>query len=162
MLVGDFEWLMPLLMIFTTLVFTALIKAPSPAARAAMDEIEGLAMYMRTAELPRMEQVSANDERPEDTPEVFRRLLPYALVLGLEKTWCNRFADQLQAGVLEDSGVDAALVGGHAGWSDFSDSFGGAVSESSASAASSSSSSGFSSDGGGAGSGSGGGGGGGL
>lgn len=161
-LVGDFEWLMPLLMIFTTLAFTALIKAPSPAARAAMDEIEGLAMYMRTAELPRMEQVSANDERPEDTPEVFRRLLPYALVLGLEKTWCNRFADQLQAGVLEDSGVDAALVGGHAGWSDFSDSFGGAVSESSASAASSSSSSGFSSDGGGAGSGSGGGGGGGL
>ena len=161
-LVGDFEWLMPLLMIFTTLVFTAVIKAPSPAARAAMDEIEGLAMYMRTAELPRMEQVSSNDEKPEDTPEVFRRLLPYALVLGLEKTWCNRFADQLQAGVLEDSGVDAALVGGHAGWSDFSESFGGAVSESSASAASSSSSSGFSSDGGGAGSGSGGGGGGGL
>lgn len=157
----DLEWLLLLLMIITSLVFTAIIKAPSPAARAVLDEIEGLAMYMRTAELPRMEQVGAQDERPEDTPGVFRRLLPYALVLGLEKTWCNRFADQLQAAALEDSGVDVALVHGHDGWSDFSHGFGSAVSASSA-AASTSSASGFSSGGGGAGSGSGGGGGGGL
>ena len=157
----DLEWLLLLLMVLTSLVFTAIIKAPSPAARAVLDEIEGLAMYMRTAEQPRMEQVGAQDERPEDTPEVFRRLLPYALVLGLEKTWCNRFADQLQAAALQDSGVDVALVHGHDGWSDFSNGFGNAVSASSA-AASTSSASGFSSDGGGAGSGSGGGGGGGL
>ena len=148
-------------MIITSIVFTAVIKAPSPAARAVLDEIEGLAMYMRTAELPRMEQVGAQDEKPENTPEVFRRLLPYALVLGLEKTWCNRFADQLQAAALEDSGVDVALVHGHDGWSDFSNGFGSAVSASSASAESSSAS-GFSSGGGGSGSGSGGGGGGGL
>ena len=157
----DMEWLLLLLMLITSFVFTAIIKAPSPAARAVLDEIEGLAMYMRTAELPRMEQVSAKDERPEDTPEVFRRLLPYALVLGLEKTWCNRFADQIQAAALEESGVDVALVHGHNGWSDFADGFGSAVSASSASA-STSSSSGFSSGGGGSGSGSGGGGGGGL
>jgi len=157
----DLGWLLLLLMIITSIVFTAVIKAPSPAARAVLDEIEGLAIYMRTAELPRMEQVSAQDEKPENTPEVFRRLLPYALVLGLEKTWCNRFAEQLQAAALEDSGVDVALVHGHDGWSDFSNGFGSAVSASSASAESSSAS-GFSSGGGGAGSGSGGGGGGGL
>lgn len=157
----DLGWLLLLLMIITSIVFTAVIKAPSPAARAVLDEIEGLAMYMRTAELPRMEQVSAQDEKPENTPEVFRRLLPYALVLGLEKTWCNRFAEQLQAAALEDSGVDVALVHGHDGWSDFSNGFGSAVSASSASAESSSAS-GFSSGGGGSGSGSGGGGGGGL
>ena len=155
------EWLLLLLILITSFVFTPLIKAPSPAARAILDEIEGLAMYMRTAELPRLEQVSAHDERPEDTPEVFRRLLPYALVLGLEKTWCNRFADQIQAAALEESGVDVALVHGHNGWSDFADGFGSAVGASSASA-STSSSSGFSSGGGGSGSGSGGGGGGGL
>ena len=157
----DLGWLLLLLMLITSTVFTAVIKAPSPAARQMLDEIEGLAMYMRTAELPRMEQVSAQDNKPEDTPEVFRRLLPYALVLGLEKTWCNRFADQLQAAALEDSGVDVALVHGHGGWSDFSKGFGSAVSASAASAESSSAS-GFSSGGGGAGSGSGGGGGGGL
>ncbi|WP_300555198.1 DUF2207 domain-containing protein, partial [Desulfovibrio sp.] len=157
----DLGWLLLLLMIITSIVFTAVIKAPSPAARAVLDEIEGLAMYMRTAELPRMEQVSAQDEKPENTPEVFRRLLPYALVLGLEKTWCNRFAEQLQVAALEDSGVDVALVHGHDGWSDFSNGFGSAVSASSASAESSSAS-GFSSGGGGSGSGSGGGGGGGL
>lgn len=156
----DLGWVLLLLMVITSFVFTAIIKAPSPAARAVLDEIEGLAMYMRTAELPRMEQVSAHDEKPEDTPEVFRRLLPYALVLGLEKTWCNRFADQLQAAALQDSGVDVALIHGHNGWSDFSNGFGSAVSASSASA--NASSSGFSSGGGGAGSGSGGGGGGGL
>ena len=157
----DLEWLLLLLMLITSFVFTAIIKAPSPAARGVLDEIEGLAMYMRTAELPRMEQVGAHDEKPEDTPEVFRRLLPYALVLGLEKTWCNRFADQLQAAALEDCGVEVSLVHGHDGWSDFSRGFGSAVSTSSA-AASTSSASGFSSDGGGSGSGSGGGGGGGL
>ena len=157
----DLGWLLLLLMIITSVVFTAVIKAPSPAARAVLDEIEGLAMYMRTAELPRMEQVGAQDEKPENTPEVFRRLLPYALVLGLEKTWCNRFAEQIQAAALEDSGVDVALVHGHDGWSDFSNGFGSAVSASSASAESSSAS-GFSSGGGGSGSGSGGGGGGGL
>ena len=157
----DMEWLLLLLMLITSFVFTPLIKAPSASARAILDEIEGLAMYMRTAELPRMEQVSAHDERPEDTPEVFRRLLPYALVLGLEKTWCNRFADQIQAAALEESGVDVALVHGHNGWSGFADGFGSAVSASSTSA-STSSSSGFSSGGGGSGSGSGGGGGGGL
>ena len=157
----DLGWLLLLLMIITSIVFTAVIKAPSPAARAVLDEIEGLAMYMRTAELPRMEQIGAQDEKPENTPEVFRRLLPYALVLGLEKTWCNRFAEQLQVAALEDSGVDVALVHGHDGWSDFSNGFGSAVSASSASAESSSAS-GFSSGGGGAGSGSGGGGGGGL
>ena len=157
----DNAWLLLLLMIFTSFVFTAIIKAPSPAARAVLDEIEGLAMYMRTAELPRMEQTSTQGEKPEDTPEVFRRLLPYALVLGLEKTWCNRFADQIQAAALENSGVDVVLITGHSGWSDFSNGFGSAVSAASA-AASSSSASGFSSGGGGAGSGSGGGGGGGL
>ncbi len=157
----DLGWLLLLLMIITSIVFTAVIKAPSPAARAVLDEIEGLAMYMRTAELPRMEQVGAQDEKPENTPEVFRRLLPYALVLGLEKTWCNRFAEQIQAAALEDSGVDVALVHGHDGWGDFSNGFGSAVSASSASAESSSAS-GFSSGGGGSGSGSGGGGGGGL
>jgi Predicted membrane protein len=156
----DLEWILPLCMVITAFVFTAIIKAPSVAARAVLDAVDGLALYLRTAETPRMEQLSGPDAAPEDTPAVFRSMLPYALVLGLEETWCNRFADQLAAGAAEGY-VDAALVSD--GWGDFSQSFGGAVSAASSSAGSASSDSAFgSSGGGGAGSGSGGGGGGGL
>lgn len=157
----NLEWILPLCTVATAFFFTAVIKAPSAAARPVLDAVDGLAMYLRTAENPRMEGLSGPDVAPEDTPAVFRGMLPYALVLGLEKTWCNRFADLLDAGAASQANVDAALVGD--GWDDFSQSFGGAVSAASSSAGASSSDSAFgSSGGGGAGSGSGGGGGGGL
>ena len=33
---------------------------------------------------------------PEETPEVFEALLPYAFALGVAETWANRFADVLK------------------------------------------------------------------
>ena len=74
-------WIAPAAMLAVACVFSILMKAPSKAARAALDEIEGMAMYMDAAEKDRLEMLN----RPEDTPRVFQTLLPYALVLGLEK-----------------------------------------------------------------------------
>ena len=34
---------------------------------------------------------------PEDTPEVYERLLPYAVAMGAAKTWGERFAKVLEA-----------------------------------------------------------------
>lgn len=55
-------------------------------------EVKGLYLYMSVAEKDRLEMLNA----PEDTPEVFERLLPYAMALGVAKTWGNRFASVLE------------------------------------------------------------------
>jgi hypothetical protein len=144
-------------------VFYYLLRAPTAAGRQVMDHIEGLQMYLRTAETPRLNLAGA----PEITTERFERLLPYAIALGAEEPWSEAFE---QAFARAHPGQDVreayrpAWRGG-AGWSGRS--FGGAVGSSvaavqasfaSAMPAPSSSSSGF---GGGGGSGGGGGGGGG-
>lgn len=55
-------------------------------------EVEGLRLYMNTAEKDRLEMLNP----PEETPQLFERLLPYALALGVAKTWGDRFAKILQ------------------------------------------------------------------
>lgn len=155
------QWILPTAMMAVAFVFLPLMKSPSRDARAVLDEIDGLAMYIGAAEQDRLQMLN----RPDDTPAVFQALLPYALVLGLEKTWCNRFAGQLAAGLMGDSGVDARMIDADHDWTDFADGFSGAMAASAIAESSSSSSSGSafgSGGGGGSGSGSGGGGGGGI
>ncbi len=155
------DWILPTIMLILAYVFSLIMKAPSRPCRQALDEIEGLALYMRTAEKDRLEIFNKEDNCPQDTPEVFKRLLPYALVLGLEKTWCNRFASQIAAGLLRDCGIDEELVSTSAGWNLFAQGLASAAVASAAQQASSSSSTSAFGDGGGGGSGSGSGGGGG-
>lgn len=54
--------------------------------------VEGLILYMNTAEKDRLEMLNP----PEETPQLFERLLPYALALGVAKTWGDRFTKVLQ------------------------------------------------------------------
>lgn len=49
-------------------------------------------MYMGTAERHRLEMFHP----PEETPEVFEKLLPYAFALDTAETWANRFEDILK------------------------------------------------------------------
>ena len=144
-------------------VFYYLLRAPTAAGRQVMDGLEGLQMYLRTAETPRLNMADS----PEITAERFERLLPYAIALDAEQPWSEAFERAFaRAHPGEDlrESYRPAWRGG-ASWS--GQSFGSAVSGSVAAAqasfssampAPSSSSSGF---GGGGGSGGGGGGGGG-
>ena len=59
-------------------------------ARLAAD-IEGLAMYVGTAEALRLEAMNP----PQETPETFEAILPYAVALDLADTWAARFANIL-------------------------------------------------------------------
>ena len=54
-------------------------------------EVLGLYLFITVAEKPRMELLNA----PEETPELYERLLPYALAMGAAKTWADRFASVL-------------------------------------------------------------------
>ena len=142
-------------------VFYHLIKAPTNLGQRVRDQIEGFRRYLSVAEEERLNL----ENPPEKTPELFERFLPYALALGCEQQWAEKFDEVLQAaGVApgdssyspsyySDSGSSGSLSGA---MSDLGGSFTGSLS-SSASAPSS----GGGGGGGGGGSGGGGGGGGG-
>ena len=88
--------------------FLFLIRAPTPAGRRVMDEIEGFAMYLGTAEQDRLDRMRS----PELTPEVFEAFLPYAYALGVENDWCNRFAREMPREVRDSGGYHPAWYSG--------------------------------------------------
>lgn len=146
-------------------LFYYLLRAPTAAGRKVMDEIEGLELYIRTAETGRLNAAGA----PDLTTDQFERLLPYAIALEAEKPWSEAFAAafaRAHPGEAVETAYAPRWHGGH-GWSgrDFATSLSSAVASAAGSFASavpapSSSSSGFSSGGGSGGGGGGGGGGG--
>lgn len=69
------------------LFFGALMPKRTKAGTLIQRRIEGLKLYMNTAERTRLEMLNP----PEETPEMFERLLPYAYALGCADTWVNRF-----------------------------------------------------------------------
>lgn len=84
-----------------------------------LSEIEGLKLYMDTAEKNRLEMFNP----PEDTPELFEKLLPYALALDVAKTWGNRFEKILTEAQYKPEwyvGPSAYLFMSGAGFNNFS------------------------------------------
>jgi uncharacterized membrane protein YgcG len=69
------------------------ISAPTPEGRAILDRIAGFKQYLSITERERLDRMTM----PQDTPEVFEKYLPYAIALGVENKWANRFASVLAA-----------------------------------------------------------------
>ena len=69
-------------------VFAVLMKRPTRLGRALLDESAGFAEYLQIAEKDEMNLRNP----PEKTPELFERYLPFALALGVEQEWAERFA----------------------------------------------------------------------
>jgi len=138
-----------------------LMRAPTPAGRLVMDEIDGFKMYLDTAEQDRLDRMRS----PALTPEVFEAFLPYAYALGVENNWCQRFAREMPRELQQKSGYHPGWYSGrfhgikalnHLG-DDFGSSFSSAISSASTPPGSSSGSGGGGSSGGGGGGGGGGG-----
>lgn len=83
--------------VITTVIFALLMRAPTPDGRKVMDQIEGLKLYLETAEKERM---NINGEPPL-TIERFERLLPYAIALDVEKPWSDHFEAELARNAVE-------------------------------------------------------------
>lgn len=133
-------------------LFSFIMDAPTPEARKLLDGIEGLAMYIGTAESARMNALNP----PDRSMEHYRELLPYAVALGLEQAWGAYFADVLasESSALSENGwLEAGVCRGFSDAADASASSGGGGGSSGSS---------FGGGGGGAGGGGGGGGGGGC
>ena len=78
--------------IFLNILFYHLLKAPTLLGRKLLDKIEGFKLYLTTAEKHRL-----NFEILEkETPELFEKYLPYAMALGVEEKWTEKFAAVLE------------------------------------------------------------------
>lgn len=78
----------------STILFGILMRRRSHAGQKMYDDIQGLKLYMNTAEKDRLKMLESVD-RPytEPTKDVvfFEKLLPFAIALGVEKTWAEQF-----------------------------------------------------------------------
>ncbi len=76
------------LMVATLITFAILLKRPTHLGRALLDESLGFEEYLRIAEKDEMNLRNP----PEKTPALFEQYLPFALALGVEQEWAERFA----------------------------------------------------------------------
>jgi len=69
------------------LAFAPIMPRKTEKGVRALEEILGLSRYVRLAEVDRIEFHNA----PEKGPEVFERILPYAIALNLTRVWTDQF-----------------------------------------------------------------------
>jgi hypothetical protein len=146
-------------------IFLYLMKAPTVLGRKIMDQLDGLRLYLQTAESDRL-----NAAAPQITTDRFEALLPYAVALDVEQPWAHAFEMALRRAHPEDADpmrhYQPVWYGGGGSWSSgnfgstMASTLGGVSSALAAAMPASSGSSGFSGGGGSGGGGGGGGGGG--
>ena len=73
--------------IISYLAYAYLIKRPGERKLHFQSLIEGMKMYIDTAEEKQLQYFNP----PQVTPEVFETLLPYAIVLDMEEIWGEKF-----------------------------------------------------------------------
>lgn len=79
-------------------LFYWLLEAPTVAGRKTLDEIEGFKLYLSVAE---KDLLNFNNP-PEKTAELFERYLPYAIALGVENEWGEKFTAILATVAIEN------------------------------------------------------------
>lgn len=91
-------------MLAVNIIFGWLLRAYTIEGRKLLDEIEGFKLFLTVTEKDRL----AFHNPPEKTPELFEKMLPYALALGVEHKWAQQFA-AVFAG-LKDKGENYAPI----------------------------------------------------
>ncbi len=78
------------------IVFMYLMPAPTAKGQEVRTEIEGLRLYMETAEKLQLNAATPGSQAPPMmTKERYERFLPYAVALGVEAPWTKYFEDVL-------------------------------------------------------------------
>jgi uncharacterized membrane protein YgcG len=105
---------LPLLALPLAISAFAWIDAPTKEGRAVLDRIAGFKQYLSITERERLDRMHP----PEDTPELFERYLPYAVALGVENRWADRFASVLAAAAIQGQQGFAWYSGSRDPWND--------------------------------------------
>lgn len=95
----DFPITAAVTIVLVTAIFGILMRAPTVHGRKVMDEIDGFRMYLDTAE---KERLNFSGE-PEMTTKRFESILPFAMALGVEKPWSERFENDLARNAVADA-----------------------------------------------------------
>ncbi len=82
-----------IVMIVVFALFVALMKRPTGLGRRVLDEMLGFQDYLEIAEKDELNLLNP----PEKTPELFEKFLPFALALGVEQHWAERFSSVFAA-----------------------------------------------------------------
>lgn len=143
------------------IIFMKIIKALTPEGRRITDEILGFRMYLDTAEKNELDLMNP----PENNIQLYEKYLPYAIALGVENRWSEKFKTVIERALAEGYSPSYYSLSNHSSFSgsqqSFAAAFSSGLSGSVSSASTPPSSSGSSGSGGGGFSGGGGGGGGG-
>jgi uncharacterized membrane protein YgcG len=87
-------------MFITMAFFGASMKRPTMRGRKVLDEMLGFKDYLEVAE---RDELNLRNP-PDKTPELFESYLPYALALGVDQQWAEKFASVF-ASINESSSV---------------------------------------------------------
>ena len=139
------------------LIYQFLIRKPAVEKLRLKSLIDGFKMYMSAAE----EKQIAHFNPPDLTPEIFEKLLPYAVVLDTEDVWGEKFQNLIDKSIIDQSYQPTWYAGNIHNFSTFNHTLNSSLSNSLSRSATPPSSSGSGSGGGGFSGGGGGGGGGG-
>lgn len=81
-------------------LFLRALSARTAKGVAAKEHILGLKMYLEVAEAERIRKLQSPNARyaeksagPKRTVQLFEKLLPYAMILGVEQQWAKQFED---------------------------------------------------------------------
>jgi len=81
-----------IILLFLSMIFFAIImKRPTLRGRTLLDEMLGFEEFLEIAE---KDELNLRNP-PQKTPELFETYLPYALALGVDQEWSERFASVL-------------------------------------------------------------------
>jgi uncharacterized membrane protein len=78
-------------------LFTYLMPAPKNTARKMLEQIEGFRLYLAKAEHDSLKRLDI----PEKTPQIYKELLPFAVVLDSETQWSDQFTEILAAAKMD-------------------------------------------------------------
>jgi uncharacterized membrane protein YgcG len=92
-------WLV-LALLLVCVLFRGWLEAPTLHGRKLLDHVEGYREYLALAESDSLARAGA---APAMSIALYERHLPYAMALGVEQQWSERFSEALRSGLLDAS-----------------------------------------------------------
>ena len=80
-------------MLVTLVFFAIIMKRPTMRGRKLLDELQGFRDYLEVAE---KDELNLRNP-PQKTPHLFESYLPFALALGVDQAWAEKFSAVLAA-----------------------------------------------------------------
>ena len=101
-------------MVLVLIVFAIIMRRPTGLGRRLLDEVGGFREYLEIAEKDEMNLRNP----PHKTPKLFEQFLPFALAMGVEQEWAERFTAVFE-GLAGSDGSDYQPTWYSGSWNNF-------------------------------------------